>query len=334
MIRPVAAAVLAAVLIVPGCAIQRERQANKLLAAGQYEEALSAWTALAERGNATAQYRLGLMHAAGQGTRKDEDEATRWLRQAALQGHTAAQAKLGTLYIAGRGKPAEDPDAARWLEVIARRGSLEMRYRVALLYLKGDAIEEDREALLRTFREIAVEWPRIGTRLKRDGMLVPAAELGLREAQHALGNTYLEGDGVPQSTREAAKWHYLAALQGLPVAQLQLGWSYGAGRGVPKDLEESARWFRRAAEQGMAEAQFQLGQLYSRGFGVPRDHVQAHKWFNLAAARGLDKAKIKRTGEASLLTGEELAEAEKLAVEWSPTREHVPGFEPEVETGE
>jgi TPR repeat protein len=334
MSRSVVAAVLAAALLVPGCASYREKRANELQAAGEYERAMNHWTALAKGGNAAAKYHLGLMYAAGQGTRKDEDEAARWLREAARQGSTAAQSKLGTMYLAGWGHAEEDPDAERWLHGIAETGSIEIQYRVAVLFLKGDVVEEDPAELLRTFRKIAAEWPRVAGRLKRDGMLRPAAELGLAEAQHALGNVYLEGDGVPQSAREAAKWQYLAAIQDFAWAQLALGWSYGGGRGVPKDLEESARWFRRAAELGLAEAQYQLGLLYSRGLGVPADHVQAHKWFNLAAARNHEKAKLKRGSETDLLTLEELAEAEQLAVEWSAKSRTVPGSESEVEPGE
>ena len=51
----------------------------------------------AERGNASAQYNLGVMYAKGQGVRQDYAEAVRWYRRAAEQGDVQAQSNLGVL---------------------------------------------------------------------------------------------------------------------------------------------------------------------------------------------------------------------------------------------
>lgn len=50
-----------------------------------------------------------------------------------------------------------------------------------------------------------------------------AADLGLPEAQFMLGTCYLEGEGMPKDTAEAARWWRLAANQGLPKAQFEMG---------------------------------------------------------------------------------------------------------------
>ena len=107
-----------------------------------------------------------------------------------------------------------------------------------------------------------------------------------------------------------------AAEQGDASAQYNLGVMYRDGNGVPKDLAKAVEWFRKAAEQGYPNAQYNLGVMYQDGDGVPRDLVQAHKWFSLAAASGSEGAPDARPELESVMTKEQIAEAEKLASEW------------------
>ncbi len=96
-----------------------------------------------------------------------------------------------------------------------------------------------------------------------------------------------------------------------------------AGRGVPQDDVEAARWYRLAAEQGNARAQFNLGSMYEKGEGVPQDYVVAHMWLNLAGAQlageERDRAIRGRDLVAQSMTPEQMAEAQRLAREWTPT---------------
>ena len=59
--------------------------------------------ALAEQGNAVAQYNLGFRYANGDGVPQDNAEAERWYRLAAYQGHADAQYSLGLMYQLGYG---------------------------------------------------------------------------------------------------------------------------------------------------------------------------------------------------------------------------------------
>ena len=54
-------------------------------------------------------------------------------------------------------------------------------------------------------------------------------------------------------------------------AQFYVGWMYANGQGVPKSDAEAARWYRLAAGQGLARAQYYLGLMYGNGQGAPRD---------------------------------------------------------------
>ena len=122
-----------------------------------------------------------------------------------------------------------------------------------------------------------------------------------------------------------------AAEQGDAEAQSILGVMYGHGMGVPQDFAEAMRWYRKAAEQGHALGQSALGIMYVEGRGVPQDLVLAHKWLNLAAARmpasienGRKMAVDVRDLVAKFLTAAQLAEAQRLALEWRPTESEGP----------
>ena len=148
----------------------------------------------------------------------------------------------------------------------------------------------------------------------------PLAEQGLAQAQGGLGFMYSNGHGVPQDYVQAVSWYRKAADQGSAPAQGGLGFMYSNGLGVPQDYAQAVSWYRKAAEQGDAQAQYNLGLMYHEGQGVTQDFVQAHKWFNLAAATGHATAAKNRATVAAKMTPAQIAEAQRLASEWKPTK--------------
>lgn len=73
------------------------------------------------------------------------------------------------------------------------------------------------------------------------------------------------------------------------------------------------------AQTGTPDALFELGMLYATGRDVVADLVAAHKWFNLAAVRGNAAAMKRRVELAREMSGEQIAEAQRLAREWLQT---------------
>jgi uncharacterized protein len=61
---------------------------------------------------------------------------------------------------------------------------------------------------------------------------------------------------------------------------------------------------------------FRLGLCFATGQGAPMDLVSAHKWFNLAALRGNDEAKQRRRELSDIMSGSEIAAAQRAAREW------------------
>ncbi len=108
------------------------------------------------------------------------------------------------------------------------------------------------------------------------------------------------------------------AEQGNATAQFNLGAMYDFGKGVPQDDKEAVGWYRLAAEQGDASAQNNLALMYFTGRGVPKDYVQARMWVNLAAAQGHEEARKAVDILAEKMTPAQIAEAQRLAREWTP----------------
>ncbi len=84
------------------------------------------------------------------------------------------------------------------------------------------------------------------------------------------------------------------------------------------DYDTALKEFRPLAERGKAVAQWSLGIMYERGRSVPQDYVQAYRWYTLAAAKGLKEAVKGRDLLEKRMTPTQIAEAQRLAREWTP----------------
>ncbi len=94
---------------------------------GDVETAFVEFKALADQGDAAAQYRLGLMYQFGLGVPEDEAEAVKWYRRAADQGYAAAQYSLGNMYNRGEGVPEDYVQAYAWWNLAAAQGDEDAR---------------------------------------------------------------------------------------------------------------------------------------------------------------------------------------------------------------
>ena len=82
---------------------------------------------LPSRGDASAQFNLGVIYAAGRVVPRDDAEAVRWFGRAADQGLALAQHNLGVMYGIGRGVPQDYISAHAWVSLAASRSTDEDR---------------------------------------------------------------------------------------------------------------------------------------------------------------------------------------------------------------
>ena len=90
---------------------------------GDYETAAKEWRPLAEEGEASVQYNLGLLYLDGHGVAQDFAEAAKWFKRSADQGYTEAQHDLGALYGTGKGVKRDYLEAYKWMNICAAKGN-------------------------------------------------------------------------------------------------------------------------------------------------------------------------------------------------------------------
>ncbi len=89
---------------------------------------------LAKRGDAEAQYLVGMAYLEGRQVPRDPAEGIRWLRHAASQRHVQGRFALATLYREGRGVPQNLPAAVRLFKEGAAAQHRESQLALAQMY--------------------------------------------------------------------------------------------------------------------------------------------------------------------------------------------------------
>ena len=145
-----------------------------------------------------------------------------------------------------------------------------------------------------------------------------AAEFGEPVAQYRLGTLYERGRGMPADLAKAAHWYETAANQGNRKAMHNLAVAYAEGSGVKKDFTEASRWFSRAANLGLSDLQFNLAVLYERGLGVPQSLLNAYKWYAVAAVQGDVEFKARLQAISTQLSADDRAAAQNAADTFKP----------------
>jgi uncharacterized protein len=108
-----------------------------------YATALREWRPLAEKGDALAQYNLGVLYRKGRGVTQDDVQARKWYDKAAVQGHAKAQYNLGTLYFNGEGVPKDYKQALRWFRLAADQGEAVAQTKIAIMYEDAQGVPHD-----------------------------------------------------------------------------------------------------------------------------------------------------------------------------------------------
>lgn len=160
-----------------------------------YPRAIELLTPLAERGNAVAQLKLGIIYARGEGVARDSVAALRWLAAAAEQGQSEAQFELGVAYRDGLGTRVDAKLAMHWLQRAANAGVPHACNAIGEMYLDHPGVPQDDAAALVWFLRGA-QWDDAGS-------------------LYNLGVRYAAGQGVIADEIEAYKWFDLAAAAGL-----------------------------------------------------------------------------------------------------------------------
>jgi TPR repeat protein len=111
-------------------------------------KSVDALKARAKQGDAIAQFNLGVAYHVDKGVPRDEEEALKWMQNAAAQGYAPAQSKLGLHYLGiayneGKTVPPDDGEGVKWMRQAAAQGAAMAQYALGGAYERGDGVPRD-----------------------------------------------------------------------------------------------------------------------------------------------------------------------------------------------
>ncbi len=171
---------------------------------------------VAEKGEAAAQYQLGLLYA----ETRDMPEAARYYQLAAAQDHHEAQARLAWLTCTGQGVAKNTPECIRLYRLAAEAGVPSAQANLAGHYLTGDGVSINHGEAARLAKL--------------------ASDKGDGTGQLMLAICYETGAGVGRDRAEALRLYRLAAAQGNGAAQRSVA-RLGGGQPAPATAAVASR---------------------------------------------------------------------------------------------
>ena len=122
-----------------------------------YEKEIAHWIALAEKGDAYAQLKLGFIYSGEREVPKDYKTAFKWTLRAAEQGLALAQYNLGIIYTNGEGVKESLRNSTFWFAKAAGNGDLQSAYYLAEAYETGEGVPKDLKMAFDLYKGVAGE---------------------------------------------------------------------------------------------------------------------------------------------------------------------------------
>ena len=133
----------------------------------KWEHAIINLRPLAESGDARAMVLLGNMYAQGYGVTKDDSEAYKLYRRAALAGNNEAMVVTAAMLQQGLGVPTDVATAVQWYKRAAQTGQPGGAFFYALYLFRGNNVNDASKNLLPDAPQ-AYQWMRICEKISKD----------------------------------------------------------------------------------------------------------------------------------------------------------------------
>jgi len=206
-------------------------------------------------------------------------------------------------YYWGKGVKQNYSKALEFYLKAAKRGDAESQFISGGMYYRGMGVKENFPAAFKLLHQAAV-----------NGKSNP-------DSERIIAQAFIQGIGTYKNYKEAVHWYQQSADHGDSEAQNTLGYMYYTGNGVEQDFSKGADFFLQAANNNSAMAQYNVGIMYFTGKGVADiDYVKSYSWMNLAATNGHQPAVTARDYIETIISREELMEAQKYTAEISSSR--------------
>ena len=267
--------------------------------------------------------------------RADMDEALQWYERASANGNVDATERIDL--------SSDDVPEGQWFSkyrLFMYHDDPMIQYRLGHCYESGDGVSTS-YSLARKHYQRAIE---LGSddaknRLDRSRIMSSSGEERYRglmmlsdepdmDVYHAIGEMYLEGDGVERSESLAYDWFESASNLGHLESSIICADMISSGA-VKRDISVALDHYRRSADSGNMEsnrkigrilslpgsdvkghpeairrlrlaahdndpeAQFLLGRMFEKGLGMPQFYAEAFRWYTLSSENGNFDAKYR-----------------------------------------
>ena len=261
------------------------RTAQKLLTAGDYEQALKEYQRVAEeKNNPLAKLAIAMFYDFGWGRPEDPVKACQWYEKAAQTDELPVAADaLGSCLANGIHRDVDFGQAAVWYQKAADLGHHYSLCHLGALYISGHGVKKDASKGLALCQQ--------------------SAEQNSVPAMLRLGEFYMNEDEV-RNYEAALHWFSTAASYQSVEAQFQLGVMLRDGIGVDKDPLTARTWFEKAASKGHVPAYFEVATLYFKSPANPEtglwfedDLAKTYLWLSATQQSSEDSEQRKQASQ-------------------------------------
>ena len=311
-------------------AAQDDVTAINISARGDYEMALQVIESMAERGDARAAYKLGLLYNDGDEITRNFLKAATYFTLAAAQDYAPAQYSLGIKYEKGQGVPQSHSVAVAWYRRSAEQNHAGAQYRLGRMFAQGRGVERDYMEAIKWF-DLAAAQGIEDAAVAREavvGFLTPEQFADLQSLISSKPVTLPEIYPVqppaqrvppPSNAVQTAAVPLQSATEPTPTPQTP---NYGnTVRGgvnayMAGDYRRAHEIWAPLAEVGSRSAQFHLGALYFEGRGPTVDLSKAYYWLRISDYQGHKRAPSLLALAAEKLTRDEIDTSDNQARDW------------------
>ena len=250
----------------------------------------------AEEGNTTAMEELAMLYLNGdeeQKVKSDPEKGVYWFTKLAETGDATAMFNLGLHYAKGHGIQRDFEKAAEWMEKAAEAGDDDAPKLIEEYRKLASAVERAAEGNAQAQADLAEGLMKLGGSLDQAGAVADyaesvkwaklAADQGNAGAMWVLALAYEHGRGVDKNADIALEYYEKGAELGNAACQHSLGCYYAGGNYLKKDNEKAFELFQKAAAQGYGLAMKDLGRCYQFGNGCMGNMKTALEWYTKAS---------------------------------------------------
>ena len=292
------------------------------------------------------EYRIGKMHAAGQGTDQDYQKAAEWFQLSAERKYKYAQYSLGALYHRGQGVEQDLYKAFELYLKSAKQGFPYADFEVAKMYRDGIGTDKDEtkasqyfqrafngfEILEQTSKDDKIQYRLgwmlqngVGTELdlkRAKEYYQKSAKMGNAFSSFALAKIVLKEENPdPDELKRAIEFLQSVAdsddvaLKDIKdSAAYSLGKLFLEGKVMAKNIAQAMHYFETSNEYGNPWASYQLGKLYLQGKEMSKNIEKAIQYLTSSAEVGNPFSQY-LLGKTYLL-GKDVAKDKEQAIKW------------------